>query len=130
VVCIGPLLALLDLQKLLACFIWISSWSLVPLVGSDKITPLPLKHLSFQVSVWGMCSFKPMAGLVASLGPSHGCWRVTLGLELLLCPSPAPAAELLQCWGSAAMPLAPDGEGNRHQTEGGVCWAHSTDPRV
>lgn len=41
-----------------------------PLIARDKITPLPLKHLSFQVSVQGTCSFKPVDGLVALLGPA------------------------------------------------------------
>lgn len=61
VVCIGPLVALLNLQKLLACFMWVSSSSLVTLIMRDKVTPLPLKHLSFQAGVQGTCSSKPVA---------------------------------------------------------------------
>lgn len=94
-------MALLDLQKLLACFMWISSLSLVPLITGDKITPLPLKHLSFQLSVQGTCSFKPVAELVASLGTASRLWRVILVLRLPPCLAPAFA-------GRCSLPAAPE----------------------
>lgn len=89
---IGPLVALPDLQKLLACFIWISSLSLVPLVVRDKITPLPLEHFIFPVSVQGMCCLKLVGGLVVLLGPALGC---DIGAVVALLAPPASAGEVL-----------------------------------
>lgn len=135
-VCIGPLVALLDLQKLLACFIRISSLSLVLLITGDKITPLPLKHLSFQLSVQGTCSFKPVAELVASLGTASRLWSMMLVLRLppaLLQPLLGGAASQLpqKCfWNLTAMPGSSDGEGKRHKIGGGTCWAHLVDLQV
>lgn len=84
-----PLSGLTGSAEAVGLLIWISSLSLVSLIARDKITPLPLKHLSFQFSVQGTCSFKPVAELVPSLGTASRLWSMMLVLRLLPCLAPA-----------------------------------------